>query len=248
MIKRILQAGLRYLFDAFGVRLEVHRKRPTWAAEKSRFAYQQHYIDFDVRPGDRVLDIGSGGNPFPYATVLADRSLEMSSTRHEPLVTNDKPFVLADIHHLPFEDKTFDYVYCVHVLELIEDPLQACRELIRVGKRGFIETPTAAKDMLFAWARGEQIWQVVAIGGALCFFEYSERQLDGIRSSVWRDLVFSRRRNPVQEVFHENQDVFNVMFTWNDRFPVFVFRLDGTIETLNVDIDTFARPLVLAEV
>jgi ubiquinone/menaquinone biosynthesis C-methylase UbiE len=169
----------------------------------------------------------------------------MSATRHQPLVTKNKPLVVADIHDLPFRDKTFDYVYCVHVLELIESPLRACRELIRVGKRGFVETPTAGKDMLFAWARGEQKWHVVAIGPTLCFFEYSERELDGIRSTVWRELIFSSRENPLQDVFYRNQDVFNVMFTWKDQFSVFVFRLDGTIEALNANVDSISPGVVL---
>ena len=127
-------------------------------------------------------------------------------------------------------------IYCFHVLELVENPPEACQELFRVGKRGYIETPTAGKDMLFAWARGEQKWQAVTIARTLCFFKYSERQLDGIRSPVWRDLIFSGRHNSIQEVSYSNQDVFNVMLTWTDRFSVFVFRLNGTIETLNADV------------
>ena len=42
-------------------------------------------------------------------------------------------------------------------------------------------------------------------------------------------------------MFYNNQDVFNVMFTWEDRFGVFVFRLDGTIQTLNTEI-SICRP------
>jgi len=232
LLTRFLRRARASLFDRFGIVFDVYPKRPAWPGESDRFTYQQEWTEFDIRPGDRVLDLGSGGDPFPHATVLMDRYLEINATRHEPLVTKDKPFLLGDIHDLPFPDKSFDYVYCVHVLEVIDDPLKACRELMRVGKRGFIELPTAGKDMLFAWARGEQKWHAVSIGQALCFFEYSDRQLDGIRSTVWRELVFSRRWNPIQDVFYRNQDVFNVMFTWKDRFSVFVFRLDGSIQSL----------------
>ena len=246
LVSRCLEKGSNYLFHKFGIQIEIHRKRPKWPDDEGRLSYQERYIDFDIRAGDRVLDVGNGGDPFPYATVLADRFLEVSSTRHEPLVTNNKPFVLADVQDLPFCDKSFDYVYCVHVLEVVDSPLKACRELMRVGKRGFIEVPTAGKDMLFAWARGEQKWHVVTIARTLCFFEYSERQLDGIRSTVWRDLIESSRHNQLQEVFYSNQDVFNVMFTWKDRFAVFVFRLDGTIQTLNAEVHTTSPPLALA--
>jgi Methyltransferase domain len=223
------------LRDRFGIEVAFRRKRPHWPDRGERPSYQERYVDSAIRPGDHVLDIGCGGYPFPPATVLVDRFLATSPTRHESLVTDDKPFVLADIHALPFRDKSFDYVYCAHVLEVIDDPLSACQEIMRVGTRGFIEAPTAAKDTLFAWARGLQKWHIVAIGQSLCFFEYSDRELDGIRSTVWRDLVFSRRQNPIQEAFYTNQDAFNVMFTWNDAFSVWLFRLDGTVRTFNLD-------------
>ena len=45
----------------------------------------------------------------------------------------------------------------------------------------------------------------------------------------------SQRCNPLQQAFYSNQDVFNIMFTWDDRFRVFVFKLDGTVQTLNGD-------------
>jgi hypothetical protein len=115
---------------------------------------------------------------------------------------------------------------------------------MRVGKRGFIETPTAAKDMLFCWARGEQQWHVVAIGRTLCFFEYSERELDGLRSPAWREIIFSRRHHPLQEAFYSNQDAFNVMFSWKDHFSVLVFRLDGTIQSLGAEVGSLGPQLV----
>jgi SAM-dependent methyltransferase len=195
--------------------------------------------------------VGNGGDPFPYATVLVDRFIDMNYARHVPLVTNRKPFVLGDVHNLPFRDASFDFVCCSHVLQLIDDPLRACRELMRVAARGFIETPTASKDMLFAWAKGEQKWHVVAIAGTLCFFEYSERQLEGIRSTTWRDLIFSRRHHPIQDVFYGNPEVFNVMFSWRGHFTVFVFRQDGTWQTVNAtaagrgaDERSFSDPVV----
>jgi SAM-dependent methyltransferase len=250
LMRRWLGKGRAFLFDKFGLHVAVHRRRPTWAADNDRTSYQRRYVQFDYREGDRVLDVGSGGQPFPHATVLTDRFLGRPTrrfTRSEPLVTSNKPFVLADIHHLPFLDKAFDYVYCAHVLEVIDDPMRACRELIRVGKKGFIEAPTAAKDMLFAWGRNVQQWHLVAIERTLCFFEYSERQLDGVRSTLWRDYIFSRRHHPLQDVFYHNQDVFNVMFSWTDSFSIVVFRLDGTIETHNIELgDAHLHPTASA--
>lgn len=236
LVPKPVRSFVRFLVNKMPVRIEARPLRPKWPGEHDRFSYQERYISFNIRPNERVLDIGSGGYPFPYATVLVDRFLETSKHRHEPLVRRDKPLILADIHSLPFRNKCFDFVYCSHVLEHVDNPVRACEEIIRVGKRGFIETPTMGKDALFAWARDMHKWHLVAIGQNLCFFEYSQRQLDGIRSSAWRDLIFSKWYHPLQEAFYENQDLFNVMFTWFDSFAVLVFHLDGTVVALKAEV------------
>jgi Methyltransferase domain len=241
----VLKHWIHCFMEALGVRIEFVRTRPPSVCDSSRSGYQKRHVNFDVHTGMRILDIGSGGYPFPGATVLVDRFLEPVH-RYEPLATHGKPLVVADIHSLPFPDKSFDFVYCSHVLEVVEDPLRACGEIMRVGPRGYVETPTFAKDMLFAWARGVQKWHVVAIGPHLCFFEYSERQLDGIKSTAWRDLIMGEHYHPLQDAFAANQDLFNVMFSWQDKFSVFVFCLDGSYRVLNVD--TIASPDAHADV
>jgi SAM-dependent methyltransferase len=150
------------------IRLTWNRTRRIYWGRSSkwgddRFSYQQRYIGFDIEPGQRVLDVGSGGYPFPYATVLTDRLVDDSPSRRERLVTMNKLFVVSDVQELPFGNKSFDFVYCSHMLQCVKDPLAACREVMRVGKRGYIETPTLGKDTLFAWARGLRMWPMCCI-------------------------------------------------------------------------------------
>ena len=55
-------------------------------------------------------------------------------------LTGDLVSPLADIHfdlhQIPLEDNRFDVVFCNHVMEHVEDPLQCMRELFRVMKSG----------------------------------------------------------------------------------------------------------------
>ena len=198
-----------------------------------RRLYQKKSVPFNIPAGARVLDIGSGPAPFHRATILCERYLEPTGHRRGDVKTGGLPLVVADIHDLPFRDAAFDFVYCAHVLEHVADPLQACREMMRVGRRGYLETPNFMKDTLFcqAEAMGHR-WHTVAAGGTLFFFEYTDRERRGIGSRAWHDLLWSRFHHPLQEAFIENQDLFNTMFLWEEPFSVQVVdragRLRGT--------------------
>jgi len=89
-----------------------------------------------------VLEIGSGGNPYPRANVLLDAYEETVERWYAPLV-KDRPFVLGIAEKLPFKNKSFDFIIASHVLEHSTDPAAFLREISRVGKAGYIEVPDA---------------------------------------------------------------------------------------------------------
>ena len=234
LIPRPIRGLARSLLDKVPVRLESRSLRAE--PEQGRYGYQSRYVQFNIGPNESVLDLGSGAFPFPYATHLVDRHLEPTEHRNADLVTLDKPLISADIQSLPFRDGGFDFVYCSHLLEHVDDPIKACAEIMRVGKRGFIETPTFGNDILANWTNHTHKWHVVNSCNTLCFFEYSPRQSEGINSSAWRDVIFDKFHHPLQDAFYQNMDIFNVLFTWVESFGVFVFRNDGTIECLNAEV------------
>lgn len=206
------------------------RSRPQYDGENDRLSYQSKIYSFDINPDDQVLDVGSGHHPFPYATMLVDLYEMPTNHRVAELKTDGKPFHLADINALPFRAKSYDFVYCSHVLEHVEDPLRACSELRRVGKRGYIETPSLMTDALFSWAKGMHKWFTVVIGNRMVFFEYGSRLVQGVRSDYWQHSFGSGRYHPIQDIFYSNQDIFNNGLMWHDSFDCSVFRQDGSIE------------------
>jgi SAM-dependent methyltransferase len=212
-------------------------KKPVFLPN-NRYFYQKPHIRFQFEAGQKILDIGSGGDPFIYATFLADRYLEPTRHRAIDFTSEGKPVVQCDVETIPFADKTFDFTLCAHVLEHVNDPIRACRELQRVSRAGYIETPTLLKDALFGWAKGLHKWHITRIANRLVFVEYDERKAEGIRSNVWDRIIHGTSYHPLQEIFVNNQDLFNVMFEWQDRFEVTVYYLDGSVrasDLVNID-------------
>lgn len=118
----------------------------------------------NIRSGDFVLEIGSGHNPKPRADVLCDKFIEDDEQRGGGIVA-DRPLVAADGQYLPFADGTFDYVICSHVLEHVEEPTSLIAELMRVARRGYIETPSEIAERIYGWPYHH--WLVNKIDGRL---------------------------------------------------------------------------------
>lgn len=203
----------------------VARLRPR--SHSLGYEYQDQLMRKIPREGV-ILDVGSGHEPLPQATILADRFLGGTKHRALPFQRDQRPVLQLDVHALPFANDSVDYLYCSHVLEHVDDPERACAELMRVGRAGYIETPTRMKDVLFGWARDTQHrWHVVAFENRLLFFEYSARELDGLGSNYWRDTILGDRYHPNQDLFFPNHDLFNTTLEWSGTFEVTVFRRQG---------------------
>ncbi len=122
----------------------------------------------NICPGDFVLEIGSGHNPKPRANVLCDKFIEDDEQRGGGIIA-DRPLVEADGQYLPFADSAFDYVICSHVLEHVEKPALLIAELMRVAKRGYIETPSEIAERIYGWPYHH--WVVNKIDGRLVLQE-----------------------------------------------------------------------------
>jgi ubiquinone/menaquinone biosynthesis C-methylase UbiE len=52
-----------------------------------------------------------------------------------------------DLHDIPLEDNRFDVVFCNHVMEHVDDPIQCMKELFRVMKSGAWAIMQVPQDM-----------------------------------------------------------------------------------------------------
>lgn len=187
--------------------------------------YVSRYFQFGIKPTDKVLDIGSGHDPFPFATHLADFAPEDDAYGRAgaPLKRiAGKPFYACSVEDMPFEDKEFDFVYCSHVLEHTEDPGQACRELMRVAKRGYIETPTQAKDLFLNTAFiSNHHWDVQSREGCLTFRRYREEDRKGLGSDILMEMHCAPqtpREKAISSLILLKSKELNSMIYWENSF------------------------------
>lgn len=206
--------------------LQLRSDRPlnTWI-------YQNELMQFDIAPGEKVLDIGSGGWPFTRATHLADLFPDATTHRTEPLRKDGRPFLRIDIGHMPFRDNEWDFIFCSHVLEHLDQPGEACRELMRVGRKGYIEVPTRLSDVMlnFTKIRDHHRWHGLVLGRTMVFIEWQDSERRDVGTNYFFDALHAPYRNSFQTLFEKNWAMFYAMLSWRDRFDFVVIDKEGRI-------------------
>ncbi len=165
---------------------------------------------------DIVMDIGSGDRPHPRANILLERFVEDCSQRAGPVVTEGRPLVVGDITALPFLNRSIDYIICSHVLEHMETSSQldmALSELMRVGRRGYIETPSSTFEKLLGAPYHH--WYVARQGGRVIFTR--KRKYGEYEDLMKVFLPLHRESKTFFQLLFENFDDFFVSLEWEDK-------------------------------
>lgn len=204
--------------------------------------YQARLFNFGIKPSDKVLDIGSGHIPFPLATHLADITLENHKYGRDGVPfkhVQGKPVFECSVEDTPFEDKEFDFVYCSHVLEHAQNPDKACNELMRIAKRGYIETPARAKDIFLNSAKvsNHKMW-VEVVNGLLIFTEYTAEEIEGMQCGILMDMHCApktEREKAFSALIYLKPHFVNTMFIWENEFRYEVRRLPTNANKQKLD-------------
>lgn len=182
----------------------------------------------NIKPDDLVLEIGSGDNPKPRSDVLCDKILEDDTQRGGKIVL-DRPFLAADGQYLPFSDKSFDYIICCHVLEHAEDPALFLSELMRVGKGGYIETPTEIGERLYGWPYHRWLINLDSFDKLIL----RRKTEEGAFGQLFHYL-FATNRNYAR--FHNRHHrLFLIQYEWFGEIDYEIVEPDSVLGDLNIE-------------
>ena len=147
----------------------------------SKTRYIQYFLKRKIYPGfkvgknDLVIDIGSGDKPFWRGDVFFD-NLSLSNNQRinrTETVHSLGTFVNGDIIKTPFKDKAFDFSFCSHVLEHVKRPDLAIKEIMRISKRGYIESPNGLVESIYPFQ--SHLWFVYFYKKKLIFVSKSKK-------------------------------------------------------------------------
>lgn len=133
------------------------------------------YPGFVPKKSELVIDVGCGDKPFWRSDVCLDDLSLGNDQRYSSnaVVKNFGYFVDSSIYRMPFKNKAFDFSFCSHVLEHVDDPAKAIEEITRISKRGYIELPDGVVETMFPYQ--SHLWFIFLQKEELVFIRKSKK-------------------------------------------------------------------------
>lgn len=174
-----------------------------------------------IEPGFRVdkkalvIDIGSGDKPFWRADVFVDKlSLgDVQRTTKTATVHNIGKFVDSDVKKMPFRDKAFDFSFCSHLLEHVDDPKAVIREIVRISKSGYMEVPNGILETITPF--DSHLWLVFRDNDKLLFFRKSKKLHDILlKNSAGYNSLLSKVEEPFIRLYWKGNIKHEIVDTY----------------------------------
>ena len=176
---------------------------------------------FKVGRKDLVIDIGCGDKPFWRADVFLDK-LSLGDEHRFSSTGVIKDFGLffdSDVTKTPFKDKVFDFSYCSHLLEHVERPDLAIKEITRISKRGYIEVPDGLIEVI--WPYQSHLWFIFFQKDTLIFLRKGKTLSGVLKNNGSRYSYLVRKmKDPFIRIYWEKKIRYKIIdnLTESDRF------------------------------
>jgi len=194
-------------------------------------------VPMRIKPGDLVLDVGGGLRPLNRADYVIDFLAWDQRAQADPYHKDIWPdphfsrdewvqWDLCSHDPWPFKDKHFDFAVCKQTLEDLRDPVWVCREMMRVAKRGYIETPNRVVESMpgiersrySGYSHHHWLCELTDSGIEFLFKHAQLHAYSRFHLTVGPNWNRMRRNHHWSEVFDGLQRVFTVVNRWFREF------------------------------
>ena len=174
-----------------------------------------HQIDFGLKLGDSVLDVGGGNKPFPQSTHVIDMENTKAQRHFKPLNIGDREFIEGDVCKIlePYPENHWDFCYCSHTFEHIEDLETAIKQISKTCKRGFYALPGSDLEFITAKKHFGHVNLCRQIGDMLHFCKRPPNTIIEPMAKMWEGLF---QHPPFNKLF-EGHGCRGFRFVWEIR-------------------------------
>jgi SAM-dependent methyltransferase len=177
--------------------------------------------EYRISTCDFVLDCGGGHNPFWRADCILEKYIDDNLHRGENVSrgVSSAFIVQGSAEDMPFKTKSFDYIFCNHVLEHSHSPEQFVKELSRVGKRGYVGTPSPLYELIYAGAHPYHIQYVANLDGSLVCCRKKD-EISSLLSSLAQFHELLECSKFFRDFFKGHYDLFKTNVNWEDQIQI----------------------------
>ncbi len=182
----------------------------------------QSRLKLSIKKSYKVLDVGGGHRPHKRANVVVDKFVDTNYHRNgDIMVHKGQEFINADGNDLPFEDKSFDYIVCSHVLEHVEDPIAFLKEQERVAGRGYLETPSMLGEYMMP--KESHKWVIQEIDDKLVLYDKDKLNFKVSQdfSFVFQDFL-PKQSIAFKMLERTHPDLITVRYEWEGKIDILV--------------------------
>ena len=185
------------------------------------------YCNINIPEGN-IVDIGPGNYPLSQANYYLENKnrLKDPDYKQETLPDQNK-IIWGDLEQgIPIPDKTFDFAYCSHVLEHVDNIYNAVASIERIAKKGVIIVPSSYKESLMLWAEDDHIWDISSDGKYLYFTKRDPNKINKLRdnkiTSYFTHMYKSENYDTLMDRklkrwFYDNEKDLDIVFYWEDK-------------------------------